>query len=100
MEVEEDARYSRDYLDPEKRSIANAVQVFFRDGSQTGKVEVEYPLGHRRRRDEGLPLLVEKARRNLATRFPKRRAEALVERCLDRERLEGMAVQEFVDLWV
>jgi 2-methylcitrate dehydratase len=100
MEVVEDARYSRDYLAPDKRSIANAVQVFFRDGSKTEKVEVAYPLGHRRRRAEGLPLLVEKFRRNLATRFPKRRAEALVELCLDRERLEGMAVHEFVELWL
>jgi 2-methylcitrate dehydratase len=100
MEVVEDARYSRDYLDPDKRSIANAVQVFFKDGSQTAKVEVEYPLGHWRRRAEGRPLLIEKFRRNLATRFPKRRAEALVELCLDRERLEGMVVHEFVDLWV
>jgi 2-methylcitrate dehydratase len=100
MEVVEDTRYSRDYLAPDKRSIANAVQVFFRDGSQTEKVAVEYPLGHRRRRAEGLPLLIEKCRNNLATRFPRRRAEALVDLCLDRERLEGMAVQEFVDLWV
>jgi 2-methylcitrate dehydratase len=100
MEVVEEVRYSRDYLDPDKRSIANAVQVFFRDGSQTAKAEVEYPLGHRRRRAEGLPLLIEKAGRNLATRFPQRRAEALVELCLDRQRLEGMAVQEFVELWM
>jgi 2-methylcitrate dehydratase len=100
MEVVEEARYSRDYLDPQKRSIANAVQVFFRGGTSTEKVEVEYPLGHRRRRAEGLPLLLGKARRNLATRFPQRRAEALVELCLDRERLEGMAVPEFVDWWV
>jgi 2-methylcitrate dehydratase len=100
MEVAEDTRYSRDYLAPDKRSIANAVQVFFRDGSQTEKVEVEYPLGPRRRRAEGLPLLIEKCRNNLTTRFPRRRAEALVDLCLDRERLERMAVQEFVDLWV
>jgi 2-methylcitrate dehydratase len=100
MEVVEEPRYSRDYLDPEKRSIANAVQVFFRDGAQTEKVAVEYPLGHRRRRAEGLPLLIEKCRSNLATRFPQKRAESLVELCLDGERLEGMAVQEFVDMWV
>jgi 2-methylcitrate dehydratase len=100
MEVVAEPRYSRDYLDPEKRSIANAVQVFFKDGSQTDKVEIEYPLGHRRRRAEGLPLLIDKARRNLATRFPKKRAEALVELCLDAGRLEAMAVQAFVELWV
>jgi 2-methylcitrate dehydratase len=100
MRVAEDARYSRDYLDPDKRSIANAVQVFFRDGSQTAKVEVAYPLGHRRRRAEGLPLLVAKSRRNLATRFPQQRAEALVELCLDAERLEGLTVPAFVEYWV
>jgi 2-methylcitrate dehydratase len=100
MEVVEEPRYSRDYLDPDKRSIANAVQVFFKDGSQTEKVEVEYPVGHRRRRAEGLPLLSEKFRRNLATRFPKKRAEALVELCLEAGRLETMAVQEFVELWM
>ena len=56
----EDPQYSKDYLDPEKRSIANAVQVFFKDGSSTEKVVVEYPIGHRRRRAEGMPLLVKK----------------------------------------
>src|SRR5207253_212059 len=57
MLVREEKQYSRDYLDPEKRSIANAVQVFFRDGTKTDKVVVEYPLGHRRRRKEGIPAL-------------------------------------------
>jgi 2-methylcitrate dehydratase len=62
MVVKEEPHYSRDYLDPDKRSIANAVQVFFRDGTSTAKVAVEYPLGHRRRRAEGIPLLLAKAR--------------------------------------
>ena len=70
MVVLEDPQYSRDYLDPEKRSIANAVQVRFRDGAATDKVAVEYPLGHRRRRSEAIPLLVEKFAANLATHFP------------------------------
>ena len=65
----EDPQYSKDYLDPEKRSIANAVQVFFKDGSSTEKVAVEYPIGHRRRRAEGMPLLVKKFETNLASRF-------------------------------
>ncbi len=69
MEVVEDERYSRDYYDPERRSIANAIQVFFKDGSATDKVEVEYPIGHRRRRAEGIPVLEEKFKRNLATVF-------------------------------
>ena len=78
MGVEEDARYSREYHEPDKRSIANAVQVFFRDGSSTDKVAVEYPIGHRRRRDEGIPLLVAKFEHNLATRFPRSRAETIL----------------------
>jgi 2-methylcitrate dehydratase len=98
MEVREEPRYSRDYLDPEKRSIANAVQIFFKDGSATERAEVEYPLGHRRRRGEALPLLKEKARANMAARLPAERAEALIELCLDRRRLASMPVHEFMEL--
>jgi 2-methylcitrate dehydratase len=97
MEVVEDPRYSRDYLDPEKRSIANAVQVFFKDGSRTEKAEVEYPLGHRRRRGEAIPLLVEKFRRNLAGKFPAERVDELVELFGDAGKLDGMRVNEFVE---
>ncbi|KAF0216070.1 MAG: 2-methylcitrate [Geobacteraceae bacterium] len=100
MEVNEDLRYSRDYLDPEKRSIANAVQVFFKDGSSTEKVEVEYPIGHRRRRNEGIPLLVEKCKRNLAARLPTGQVAAIMELCLDRQRLEGTLVDEFMGMLV
>jgi 2-methylcitrate dehydratase len=100
MEVREVARYSRDYLDPERRSIANAVQVYFRDGSATPRVEVEYPLGHRRRRAEALPLLVEKARHNLAARFPAARAEALCDLFDRPDLLDAMPVDAFVDLWI
>jgi 2-methylcitrate dehydratase len=96
----EDPRYSRDYLDPEKRSIANAVQVFFRDGSRTEKVEVEYPLGHRRRRREGIPLLVEKFRKNLARRFPPKQQKTILQVSLDRPRLEATPVNEFMDMFV
>ena len=67
--LRENPRYTRDYLDPDKRSIANAVQVFFKDGSSTENVEVEYPIGHRRRRAEGMPLLMKKFEANLASRF-------------------------------
>ncbi len=100
MEVVEDARYSRDYLDPEKRSIANAVQVFFKDGSSTEKIEVEYPLGHRRRRSEGLPLLFKKFRENLLTRFPGRQAEAILHLISDRQRLETMLVHDFMEMFL
>ncbi|MRR56271.1 MAG: bifunctional 2-methylcitrate dehydratase/aconitate hydratase [Deltaproteobacteria bacterium] len=98
MVVAEEPRYSRDYLDPEKRSIANAVQVFFRDGSCTEKVEVEYPLGHRRRRKEGVPLLLKKCRENLATRLPEKRVAEVLSLCSDPERLMAMPVPEFMEL--
>ena len=96
----ENKGYSRDYLDPRKRSIANQLQIFFKDGTKTRKVTVEYPLGHRRRRREGIPLLEEKFRRNLARRFPKEVREAIVELCRDSKRLEATPVKEFVDLFV
>ncbi|WP_111495970.1 2-methylcitrate dehydratase [Marinobacter bohaiensis] len=100
MEVVEDERYTREYLEADKRSIANAVQVFFRDGSKTEQVAVEYPIGHRRRRKEGMALLEEKFRHNLATRFPVARCRAIESLCLDPPKLEQMAVHEFMDLFV
>jgi 2-methylcitrate dehydratase len=100
MVVVEDPQYSKDYLDPEVRSIANAIQVHFKDGSATERVKVEYPIGHRRRRAEGIPLLVEKFRANLASRFPAKQAKAIVELCLDRRRLEETPVNEFMEMFV
>lgn len=100
MEVVEDPRYSRDYLDPEKRSIPNAVQVFFKDGDSTEKVEVEYPYGHPRRRGEGIPLLFRKFRENLLTRFPEEQVQEILELVNDRHKLESMPVHEFMDLFV
>ena len=96
----ENKRYSRDYLDPRKRSIANQLQIFFRDGTTTRKVAVEYPIGHRRRRHEGIPLLEAKFRRNLERRFPKERREAILSLCRDQRRLEATPANEFVDLFV
>ncbi|MCP3291075.1 2-methylcitrate dehydratase, partial [Aeromonas hydrophila] len=100
MVVQEDKRYSREYLEADKRSIANAIQVFFKDGTHTAKVEVEYPVGHRRRREEGIPLLVEKFRHNLATRFPAKRAEAILALCQDGKQLAATPVHAFMDLLV
>ena len=100
MAVIENPQYSVDYLDPDKRSIANAVQIHLKDGSATEKIEVEYPLGHRRRRAEGIPLLVEKFTANLASRFPARQSEAILELCLDQKRLEETPVNEFMDMLV
>ena len=92
----EDPRYSHDYLDPEKRSIANAVQVFFKDGSHTPMVEVEYPLGHRRRRQEAVPLLEEKFRANLSGRFSERRIQEVLDLFHD-PRLDDLPVHQLVD---
>ena len=99
MEVVEDPRYSRDYLDPAKRSIAGAVQLFFRDGSASERIEIEYPLGHRRRREAAIPLLREKFARNAGTRFSSERVVALQELFADPHRLEALPVDEFMDLF-
>ena len=95
-----DPRYTADYHDPDKRSIANALAVEFSDGTRLDEVAVEYPLGHRRRRDEGIPLLEAKFRRNLARRFPDGQQQAILAASLDQARLEAMPVHEYVDLYV
>jgi 2-methylcitrate dehydratase len=100
MECVEDKTWTRDYLDPEKRSIANAVQVFFKDGSSTPKVGVEYPIGHRRRRKDGIPLLEAKFRVNLARVFAAKQQKAIWDVCNDPDKLAAMPVHEFVDLFV
>jgi 2-methylcitrate dehydratase len=99
MEVVENPQYSRDYLDPDKRSVANAVQVFFADGSATERVEVEYPLGHRRRRAEALPALQQKFQTNIATRLPPQQSQAVVEMFADAERLDSLTIEEFVAMF-
>ena len=100
MQVREDQRFSDEYHHPDKRSIANAVQVFFKDGSQTTNEVVEYPLGHLRRRDEGIPELEAKFRRNLATRFSAKQIDAIEAVAFDQSRLESTSVNAFVDLFV
>ena len=83
-----------------RRSIANAIQVFFKDGSSTEQVAVEYPVGHRRRREEGIPLLIEKFRRNCATRFGQGKVEEIMQTFADSERLVSLPVPDLVDLLV
>ncbi|MBO6813171.1 MULTISPECIES: 2-methylcitrate dehydratase [Marinobacter] len=99
MEVVEDERYTLEYLEPDKRSIANALQVFFKDGSSTEQVAVEYPIGHRKRRKEGMPLLEQKFRANLATRFPVQQCRVISELCNEKNTLESTPVHEFVQLF-
>jgi 2-methylcitrate dehydratase len=96
--VIEDKAYSRGFLDPRRRSNANAVRVHFRDGTATRKSEVEYPLGHPRRRKQGIPLLVAKFEQNVARVYAEKRRRQIIELCLDRKRLGAMPVNEFMDL--
>jgi len=96
----ENPEYSKDYLDPQKRSIANRLQVFFKDGTRTDAVVVEYPIGHRRRRKEGLPVLIDKFKTNLSRRFPAHRQEEIIELCLNSDKLGNTPVNEFVDLFI
>jgi 2-methylcitrate dehydratase len=96
----EDPQFTRDYHDPEKRSIANALTVELRDGAKLAETVVEYPIGHKRRRKEGMPFLVEKFERNLARRFPAKQRKAILELCLNADKLAATPVDEFVDLFV
>jgi len=99
VECLEEAAFSAEYHDPEKRSIANALRVELNDGTVLEET-VEYPVGHRRRRDEGLPLLIQKFKTNLGRRYSEDRQEEILANSLDPKRLESMAVQEYVDLYV
>jgi 2-methylcitrate dehydratase PrpD len=100
MRLSESAQYEREYHDPAKRTNANSIQVFFRDGTKTPLAEVLYPLGHRRRRQEGIPALMEKFERNVSRVFAAKQRDAVLEACLDQKRLEAMPVNEFMDLLV
>ena len=100
MVIVENPQYTREYLEPDKRSIANAIQVFFKDGSSTENVLVEYPIGHRRRRADGIPLLEDKFKANLATRFTAQRSAEIFALCKDQAALEKTPVNRFVDLFV
>jgi 2-methylcitrate dehydratase len=98
MQCVELEQYTQDYLDPEKRSIANAIQIFYKDGSVSENVAVEYPIGHNRRRAEGIPKLVEKFKTNLARVFDAKRSQTILDSSLDQSQLESMAVNDYVDL--
>ena len=100
MVIEEDTRYSKEYLESDKRSISNALQIFFNDGSSTEKIEAEYPIGHRRRREQGIPLLVDKFERNLKTQFSESRVKSIMSLCADQKALEQTPVTDFMNLMV
>lgn len=96
----EDPAYTRDYHDPDKRSIANALTVTFKDGSRFDEIVCEYPIGHKRRRTDGIPLLEAKFRTNLARMFPAKQQQRILDVSLDQSVLEAMPVHEYVDLYV
>jgi len=100
IECSEDKQFTKDYHDPEKRSIANGLTVELKDGTKLPEVMVEYPIGHRRRRKEGMPVLVEKFKTNLGRRFPSKQQKAILDVSLDHAALGAMPVNEYVDLFV
>jgi len=100
METVEDPQFTKDYHEPEKRSIANALTVEFNDGSKLDEVVVEYPIGHRRRREEGIPKLIEKFKINLGRVFPAKQQKTIQDKTLDFDNVMKMDVNEFMDLFV
>ncbi|SFC66979.1 2-methylcitrate dehydratase [Bacillus sp. UNCCL81] len=100
MNVVENKIYSEDYLDASKRSIANSVQIFFKDGTATESVEVEYPLGHRFRREEAIPKVKEKFTNNINTHYSSKQQHLIEEACYDQEKLASMNVNDFVNLFI
>jgi len=96
----EDPAFTKDYFDPEKRSIANGLTITLKDGTKLDEVMVEYPIGHARRREEGMPVLVEKFRTNVTRRFPAKQQKAILDVSLDRDKLWEIPVNEYVDLYV
>ncbi len=100
MTVVENKAYTKDYFDSNKRAIGNSIQVFFKDGTSSDKVAVDYPIGHRRRRDEGIPVLKNKFERSLRGKLSQKQADQLLKLCNDHEALIATPVNEFMDLWV
>jgi 2-methylcitrate dehydratase len=99
MQVKENPQFTRDYFDPQKRYIGNSVQVFFTDGTATEKVLINAPIGHRERRAEGMPVLEEKCRQALATRFAGKQASNIWNVLNQPEVLLNMSVATFTDMW-
>ncbi|NUO72674.1 MAG: 2-methylcitrate dehydratase, partial [Frateuria sp.] len=99
MEVRENPQFTKDYFDPDKRYIGNSVQVFFKDGSSTEKVSIDYPIGHRKRRAEGIPVLLKKFEAALRGHLPAHRVKAILEAAADPATLDAMPVQRFLGLF-
>jgi len=99
MEVRENGKFTKDYYDPARRYIGNAIQVFFKGGTKTERVEVEFPIGHRKRRAEGIPVLVKKFEKAIAGKLSARQCAAIEALCGDQKKLEAAAVADFMALW-
>jgi 2-methylcitrate dehydratase len=99
MVVSENPAFTKDYFDPDKRYIGNSVQVFFKDGSSTGEVSIDYPIGHRKRRAEGIPVLLAKAEKALRAHLPAAQADRLVALAGSPEALDAMPISDFIDLY-
>jgi len=100
MSVSENKSFTQDYFDPDKRYIGNAIQVFFNDGSSTDRIAVDYPIGHRRRREEGIPVLKKKFASSVSGKLQQRQWQALDVLCADRDKLAATAVDDFMALLV
>ncbi|HEX7047316.1 MAG TPA: bifunctional 2-methylcitrate dehydratase/aconitate hydratase [Gammaproteobacteria bacterium] len=100
MVVTENEQFTKDYYDSDKRYIGNAIEIFFKDGGRTERVAIDYPIGHRKRRGEGIPVLVEKFRKAINETFDTKQTAAIEKACEDQENLEGMSVTDFMELWV
>jgi 2-methylcitrate dehydratase len=100
MEVRENEQYTKDYFDPELRYIGNAVQVFFKDGSSTDRIAVDFPIGHRERREEGIPVLKKKFVDSVSPKLAANQWDELNALCVDREKLAATAVDDFMALLV
>ena len=99
MVINEDKRYSDEYHEADKRSIANKIQIHFNDGSSTEEIEVEYPIGHKRRREEGIPVLEQKFKNNLEITYDSDKCEEIYQLCIDQEKLESTSVTDFQELF-
>ncbi|MDR3443042.1 MAG: bifunctional 2-methylcitrate dehydratase/aconitate hydratase [Legionella sp.] len=100
MQVTENERFSKEYHDPEKRSIANSIKLIFKDGTESEQITVEYPIGHKRRREEGIPVLLSKFKKNLSTQFTAVHVERITQAMSDTNSLAAMKVDEFMAMWV
>ncbi len=98
MEVSEEERFTREYLEADKRAIGNSLQVFYRDGSSSEEVVIDYPVGHRRRRDEGIPLLKAKFERYLRGHINAKKADQILAICADQQAFEVTSITQMMEL--